>query len=77
MTQALRADREHEIAAVFVVHTDTGSGITSDLAAIRAAIDAAGHPALFVADVVASLAPRRSRWTRWASTSPWALRRRG
>jgi alanine-glyoxylate transaminase/serine-glyoxylate transaminase/serine-pyruvate transaminase len=53
--QALRDDREHAIAAVFVVHTDTSSGITSDLAAIRAAVDRAAHPALFVADVVASL----------------------
>lgn len=56
VTQVLREDRGHEIAAVFVVHTDTSSGITSDLAAIRAAIDAADHPALFVVDVVASLA---------------------
>ena len=53
---ALRADTAHDIAAVFVVHTDTSSGITSDLAALRAAVDAARHPALFVADVVASLA---------------------
>jgi len=54
--QALRADRKREIAAVFVVHTDTASSTTSDLRALRAAIDAAGHPALFVVDVVASLA---------------------
>ena len=52
---ALRADASHEIAAVFAVHTDTASGVTSDLAALRAAIDRAGHPALFVVDVVASL----------------------
>ena len=52
---ALRADPAHEIKAVFVVHTDTASGITSDLPAIRAAIDAAKHPALLVVDVVASL----------------------
>jgi alanine-glyoxylate transaminase/serine-glyoxylate transaminase/serine-pyruvate transaminase len=52
----LRDDAEHRIQAVFVVHTDTASGITSDLAALRAAIDAAKHPALFVVDVVASLA---------------------
>lgn len=54
--QALRADTEREIAAVFAVHTDTASGTTNDLKAIRTAIDAAGHPALLVADVVASLA---------------------
>ena len=52
---ALRADTAHEIVAVFAVHTDTASGISSDLRAIRAAIDAAKHPALFVVDVVASL----------------------
>jgi alanine-glyoxylate transaminase / serine-glyoxylate transaminase / serine-pyruvate transaminase len=54
--QRLRADSKREIVAVFVVHTDTASGISNDLKAIRAAIDAAGHPALFVVDVVASLA---------------------
>ncbi len=54
--EALRADKKREIVAVFVVHTDTASSATCDLKAIRAAIDAAGHPALFVADVVASLA---------------------
>ncbi|MBC7608665.1 MAG: aminotransferase class V-fold PLP-dependent enzyme [Polaromonas sp.] len=53
---ALRADTTRQIVAVFTVHTDTASGMTSDLAAIRGAIDAAGHPALFVVDVVASLA---------------------
>lgn len=54
--QALRADAKREIVAVFAVHTDTASGTTSDFGALRAAIDAAGHPALFVVDVVASLA---------------------
>ncbi|MGL6109148.1 MAG: pyridoxal-phosphate-dependent aminotransferase family protein [Rubrivivax sp.] len=53
--QALRDDVQHEIVAVFTVHTDTASGVTSDLPALRAAIDSAAHPALFVVDVVASL----------------------
>lgn len=53
--QVLRADAKREIVAVFAVHTDTASGITHDVRAIRQAIDAAGHPALLVADVVASL----------------------
>ena len=52
---ALRADRAHDIKALFVVHTDTASGITNDLGALRAALDAADHPALLVVDVVASL----------------------
>jgi alanine-glyoxylate transaminase / serine-glyoxylate transaminase / serine-pyruvate transaminase len=54
--QALREDRAHRISAVLVVQTDTASGISSDLAAVRRAIDAAGHPALFVVDGVASVA---------------------
>ncbi|MBO0744968.1 MAG: aminotransferase class V-fold PLP-dependent enzyme, partial [Candidatus Dormibacteraeota bacterium] len=41
----LRADRTHEIRAVLCVHNETSTGVTSDLAAIRHAIDAAGHPA--------------------------------
>ena len=53
---ALRADADRRIAAVFMVHTDTASGVTSDIDAIRAAIDAAAHPALLVVDAVASLA---------------------
>lgn len=55
IAQALRDDRAHEVQAVLAVHTDTASGVTSDVAAMRRAIDAAGHPALLVADVVASL----------------------
>jgi alanine-glyoxylate transaminase / serine-glyoxylate transaminase / serine-pyruvate transaminase len=51
----LRDDTSHRIGAVFVVHTDTASGTTCDLRAMRRAIDAAAHPALFVVDVVASL----------------------
>jgi len=52
----LREDVKREIVAVFIVHTDTASGITNDLPAMRAAIDRADHPALLVVDVVASLA---------------------
>lgn len=55
VVQALEDDRERRIDAVFVVHTDTSSSVTTDLAALRAAVDATGHPALFVVDVVASL----------------------
>jgi alanine-glyoxylate transaminase / serine-glyoxylate transaminase / serine-pyruvate transaminase len=53
--QALRDDKAHAIKAVCAVHTDTAAGVTSELAPLRSAIDAAGHPALLVADVVASL----------------------
>jgi alanine-glyoxylate transaminase/serine-glyoxylate transaminase/serine-pyruvate transaminase len=54
--QALRDDTGHTLQAVFAVHTDTAAGVTSDIAALRRALDAARHPALLVADVVASLA---------------------
>jgi len=55
LAQALRDDAGQQIVAVFVVHTDTSSGITSDLRAIRSAMTATGHPALLVVDAVASL----------------------
>lgn len=54
--EVLRKDSQGDIKAVFVVQTDTSTGITSDIQAIRQAIDAAGHPALYVVDVVSSLA---------------------
>ena len=52
--QALRDDAERQIVAVLAVQTDTASGITNDMAALRAAIDRSGHPALLVVDAVAS-----------------------
>ena len=55
VTQRLRADAAHEIKAILVVQIDTASGVVNDIAAIRRAIDAAGHPALLMVDCVASL----------------------
>lgn len=51
----LRADTTHAIKAVLVVQIDTASGVVNDIPAIRRAIDAAGHPALFLVDGVASI----------------------
>ncbi len=51
---ALRADTDHKIKAVLMVHTETATGVTSDVPAMRRAIDAAGHPALLVVDAIAS-----------------------
>ena len=53
--QRLEADASHEIKAVLVVQIDTASGVANDLPAIRAAMDAARHPALLMVDAVASL----------------------
>jgi alanine-glyoxylate transaminase/serine-glyoxylate transaminase/serine-pyruvate transaminase len=52
---ALAADRERQIKAVLVVHNETSTGTTSDTAAVRAAIDGVGHPALLLVDAVSSL----------------------
>ncbi|MEA2836090.1 MAG: alanine-glyoxylate transaminase / serine-glyoxylate transaminase / serine-pyruvate transaminase [Bradyrhizobium sp.] len=52
----LRQDSDHAIKAVLVVQVDTGSGAINDIEAIGKAIKAAGHPALFMVDAVASLA---------------------
>lgn len=54
--QSLRDDSEHRIKAVLAVHTETSTGVTSRIPAVRAAIDKAGHPALFMVDAVSSLA---------------------
>ncbi len=51
----LAADTEHEIRAVLMVQTDTATSVRNDVAAARAAIDQAGHPALFMVDCIASL----------------------
>jgi alanine-glyoxylate transaminase/serine-glyoxylate transaminase/serine-pyruvate transaminase len=55
VAQRLRADTAREIKAVLVVQIDTASGVVNDIAAIRRAIDAAGHPTLLMVDCVASL----------------------
>jgi alanine-glyoxylate transaminase/serine-glyoxylate transaminase/serine-pyruvate transaminase len=51
----LRADRERMIKAVLVVQTDTASSVRNDIPALRAAMEAAGHPALLMVDCIACL----------------------
>lgn len=51
----LRQDKNHEIKAILAVQVDTASGAYNDIEAIGKAIKAAGHPALFMVDAVASL----------------------
>jgi alanine-glyoxylate transaminase / serine-glyoxylate transaminase / serine-pyruvate transaminase len=63
--QKLRDDTAHEIKAVLMVHTDTASSITSDIPAIRKAMDAAGHPALLMVDTIASLITTEYRMDDW------------
>jgi alanine-glyoxylate transaminase/serine-glyoxylate transaminase/serine-pyruvate transaminase len=61
----LADDREHLIRAVCVVHNETSTGVASDIAAVRRAIDAAGHPALLMVDTISSLASIDYRHDEW------------
>jgi alanine-glyoxylate transaminase/serine-glyoxylate transaminase/serine-pyruvate transaminase len=61
----LRQDSAHRIKAVCVVHNETSTGVTSDIAAVRRAIDAAGHPALLMVDTISGLASADFRHDEW------------
>lgn len=61
----LREDVEHRLKAVCVVHNETSTGVTSDIAAVRRAIDAAGHPALLLVDTISGLASADYRHDEW------------
>ena len=63
--ERLRADPAHEIRAVLVVHNETSTGVTSDVGAVRRALDRAGHPALLLVDTVSSLASIDFRMDEW------------
>lgn len=63
--ERLRADARHEIAAVLTVHVDTATSVRNDVPALRAAIDAAGHPALFMVDCIASMGCERFEMDEW------------
>ncbi|MGA7458112.1 MAG: aminotransferase class V-fold PLP-dependent enzyme [Methyloceanibacter sp.] len=63
--EALRADNNHEIKGVMVVHNETATGVTSDVAAVRRAMDAAKHPALLYVDGVSSIASIDFRMDEW------------
>lgn len=61
----LKEDTNHKIKAVCVVHNETSTGVTSDMAAVRRAIDAADHPALFMVDTISGLACADYRHDDW------------
>ena len=63
--ERLRKDTRHTIRAVCVVHNETSSGVTSDIAAVRRAIDAARHPALLLVDTISGLASADFRHDEW------------
>jgi alanine-glyoxylate transaminase / serine-glyoxylate transaminase / serine-pyruvate transaminase len=61
----LSQDRDRAIKAVMCVHNETSTGITSDIAAVRQALDAEKHPALLMVDTVSSLASIDYRHDEW------------
>jgi alanine-glyoxylate transaminase/serine-glyoxylate transaminase/serine-pyruvate transaminase len=63
--EALRADGGRAIKAVLATHNETATGVVSDIAAIRAAMDAAGHPALLLVDGVSSIGSMDFRFDAW------------
>lgn len=61
----LRADKSHQIKAVFATQNETATGVTSDIAAIRRALDDAGHPAMLFVDGVSSIASIEFEMEAW------------
>ncbi len=62
---ALAGDKAHDIKAVCVVHNETSTGCTSRIGEVRAALDAAGHPALLLVDTISSLGSIDYRHEEW------------
>ncbi len=63
--ERLAGDREHRIKAVLACHNETATGVTSDVAAVRRALDSTGHPALLYVDGVSSIASIDFRMDEW------------
>ena len=63
--QALRDDAGHAIRAVLAVHNETSTGLAAPIPAIRAAMDAAGHPAMLFVDTISSLGSLEFRMDDW------------
>ncbi|WP_113912971.1 pyridoxal-phosphate-dependent aminotransferase family protein [Roseovarius dicentrarchi] len=61
----LAEDKDHRIKAVCIVHNETSTGSVSPVAAVRAAIDAAGHPALLMVDTISGLGSLDYRHDEW------------
>src|SRR5260370_1112789 len=61
----LKADAAHQLRALLVVHNETSTGVTSNIAAVRAALNRAKHPALLLVDTVSSLASIDFRFDEW------------
>ncbi|KCV81493.1 putative serine--glyoxylate aminotransferase [Actibacterium atlanticum] len=73
----LRADRDGRIKAVLATHVDTATSVRNDIAGLRQAMDAAGHPALLLADCVASLGCDRFEMDDWGVDAMLAASQKG
>jgi alanine-glyoxylate transaminase/serine-glyoxylate transaminase/serine-pyruvate transaminase len=65
LERRLAADKAHQVKAVMAVHNETSTGVASRIAELRAAIDRARHPALFLVDTISSLASIDYRHDEW------------
>ena len=65
LEQKLKDDKEKKIKAIFVVHNETSTGVTSKISKIRKAIDDANHPSLFFVDTISSLGSIDYRHEEW------------
>lgn len=63
--EILAADKSHEIKAVFATQNETATGVASDIAGVRKALDACSHPALLFVDGVSSVASIDFRMDEW------------
>ncbi|AXI44001.1 L-aspartate--glyoxylate aminotransferase BhcA [Sulfitobacter sp. SK011] len=63
--EILKGDTSHKIKAVLATHNETATGVKSDIAAVRAALDATNHPALLFVDGVSSIASMDFRFDEW------------
>lgn len=63
--EILTADKAHEIKVVLATHNETATGVRSDIAAVRKALDAAGHPAMLFVDGVSSIGSMDFRMEEW------------
>ena len=63
--EILAADKNHEIKAVFATQNETATGVASDIAGVRKALDACSHPALLFVDGVSSVASIDFRMDEW------------
>ncbi len=63
--EALAADTEHKIKAVFATQNETATGVTSDIEGVRRVLDETGHPALLFVDGVSSIASIEFEMDKW------------